>query len=87
MCGCMPLSYSNPITAKSWSPVPEKNAELKQKLLELQSEHRDLDDVIKRLSQESYVDQLQLRRLKKRKLILKDRIEKLNSLLIPDLNA
>jgi len=67
--------------------VSDKNAELNQELLDVQSEHRDLDDVIKRLSQEPYVDQLQMRRLKKRKLILKDRIEKLNSMLIPDLNA
>lgn len=67
--------------------MSDKNAELNQELLDVQSEHRDLDDVIKRLSQEPYVDQLQMRRLKKRKLILKDRIEKLNSMLIPDLNA
>ncbi len=67
--------------------MPNNNEELKQELFEIQSEHRDLDDIINRLSQEPYVDQLQLRRLKKRKLILKDRIEKLNSLLIPDLNA
>ncbi len=60
---------------------------IRQILQELQIEHRDLDDVITRLSLETYPDQLQLRRLKKRKLMLKDRIQKLKSLLIPDLGA
>ncbi len=60
---------------------------LQIKLQELQLEHRDLDDVIARLSESAYVDQLQLRRLKKRKLYLKDAISRLQSRLIPDLNA
>jgi len=60
---------------------------LQMKLHELQQEHRDLDDVIARLSESAYVDQLQLRRLKKRKLYLKDAIARLESRLIPDLNA
>lgn len=63
---------------------PEK---IRQLIQELQIEHRDLDDVIARLSKESYPDQLQLRRLKKRKLMLKDRIHLLKSMLIPDLDA
>lgn len=50
-------------------------------------EHRDLDDVVARLALDPFVDQLRLRRLKKRKLMLKDQIERLKSLLIPDLNA
>ena len=58
-----------------------------QRLRELRIEHRDLDDVICRLSMDLYVDELQLRRLKKRKLILKDQIMRLESELIPDLNA
>lgn len=57
------------------------------KLKELRVQHRDLDDVIARLAVDPYVDQLQLRRLKKRKLQLKDMIAKLESELIPDLNA
>ncbi|MBW8054851.1 MAG: YdcH family protein [Acidiferrobacterales bacterium] len=60
---------------------------LQARIKELQIEHRDLDDVIARLSKEVYVDQLQLRRLKKRKLQLKDIIERLRSKLIPDLDA
>ncbi|HEX9706915.1 MAG TPA: YdcH family protein [Steroidobacteraceae bacterium] len=57
------------------------------RLRELRIEHRDLDDVICRLSLDIYVDELQLRRLKKRKLMLKDQILRLESELIPDLNA
>jgi len=58
-----------------------------QRLRELRIEHRDLDDVICRLSLDIYIDELQLRRLKKRKLMLKDQIMRLESELIPDLNA
>jgi hypothetical protein len=57
------------------------------RLRELRIEHRDLDDVICRLSLDLYIDELQMRRLKKRKLMLKDQIMRLESELIPDLNA
>jgi hypothetical protein len=57
------------------------------RLKELRIEHRDLDDVISRLAEDPWVDQLQLKRLKKRKLMLKDEIAHLESDLIPDLNA
>jgi hypothetical protein len=50
-------------------------------------EHRDLDDVIAELSLNPFVNQMQLSRLKKRKLQLKDQIERIKSNLIPDLNA
>jgi hypothetical protein len=66
------------------------NTELLQrleKLRELRIEHRDLDDVISRLQLDFKVDELQLKRLKKRKLLLKDQITRLESELIPDLNA
>ena len=53
----------------------------------LQLEHRDLDDIIHRLSEDPLVDQLQLRRMKKRKLVIKDMIERLRAKLIPDLDA
>lgn len=66
--------------------MPERDQILSQ-LHELENEHRDLDDIIIRLAGESYVNQIQLRRLKKRKLQLKDRIERLKSSLIPNLNA
>ena len=58
-----------------------------EKLRQLRIEHRDLDEVISRLSLDLHVDQLQLKRLKKRKLMLKDQIARLESQLIPDLNA
>ena len=58
-----------------------------QKLRGLRIEHRDLDEVIARLSLDIHVDELQLKRLKKRKLVLKDQILLLESQLIPDLNA
>jgi len=58
-----------------------------ERLRELRMSHRDLDDLIDRLSEDPLVDQLRLRRLKKRKLQLKDMISRLESELIPDLNA
>jgi len=58
-----------------------------RRLKELRIEHRDLDDVIARLNADLNVDQLRLRRLKKRKLLLRDLIDKMESELIPDLNA
>ncbi len=58
-----------------------------ERLRQLRIEHRDLDDVISRLSLDFKVDELQIKRLKKRKLMLKDQITRLESQLIPDLNA
>ncbi len=60
---------------------------LRQKLAELRSEHRDLDDVISRVTDSGPFDQLQIQRLKKRKLMLKDEISKLESQLLPDIIA
>lgn len=60
---------------------------LKQKINQLQTEHRDLDDVISRLSQSAAQDQIQLQRLKKRKLLLKDQIAILERQLEPDIPA
>jgi len=62
-------------------------AAIAERLAELRMEHRALDEAISRLSEGSYVDQLQLTRLKKRKLYLKDTIARLESALIPDLDA
>jgi hypothetical protein len=58
-----------------------------RRLRELRGEHRKLDAEILKVSDEVYVDQLYLTRLKKRKLMLKDLIVRLESELIPDLNA
>lgn len=66
---------------------PEEEGVLRQRLTELRIEHRDLDEVIARLSENLSVNQLQLRRLKKRKLFLKDIISRIESNLIPDWSA
>jgi len=60
---------------------------LQERLAELKSEHRDLDDVINRMIEQRPVDLIQLQRLKKRKLALKDMIAKIESLLLPDIIA
>ncbi len=65
----------------------EDTETIKQRLAELRAEHRALDDFITSLTENVYVNQLQLRRLKKRKLLLKDMIAKYESKLIPDLDA
>ncbi|GBQ23152.1 hypothetical protein AA0472_1002 [Acetobacter estunensis NRIC 0472] len=59
------------------------NDSMLRRLHELRSEHRDLDTVINRLSLEP-MDQLQIQRLKKRKLVLKDEIAWIENRLIPD---
>ena len=64
-----------------------ENDLVKQKLAYLLSEHRDLDDVIARITEGGPFDQLQIRRLKKRKLLLKDQISQLESQLLPDIIA
>ena len=61
--------------------------EMRVKLEELRTEHRDLDDVIQQLAETSPFNQLQIQRLKKRKLALKDQITKLESKLLPDIIA
>ncbi|HVJ60958.1 MAG TPA: DUF465 domain-containing protein [Burkholderiaceae bacterium] len=58
-----------------------------RRIVELQVEHRDLDDAISRLSIQSGVDELQLRRLKKRKLQIKDMLVQLQMQLVPDIPA
>ena len=58
-----------------------------EKLRALRIEHRDLDEVIDRLTMDIHTNELQLKRLKKRKLMLKDQITRMESQLIPDLNA
>ncbi|MGH8403792.1 MAG: YdcH family protein [Gammaproteobacteria bacterium] len=63
------------------------NQGIRAKLEQLRVEHRDLDMAISRLADDSHTNELQLKRLKKRKLQLKDYIAKLESLMIPDLDA
>ena len=60
---------------------------IKERLAALRLEHRDLDDVIARISEQAPFNQLQIRRLKKRKLMLKDHIIMLENELLPDIIA
>lgn len=60
---------------------------LRTKLLELKTEHRDLDDAITSLRTHTAVDQLQVARLKRKKLALKDQIISLEDQLLPDIIA
>jgi hypothetical protein len=62
-------------------------AMLEQRIMQLKIEHRDLDDVIKRLGEQLVYDQLQLQRLKRRKLLLKDQIAWLERQVDPDIPA
>ncbi len=65
----------------------EERVQIEQRLQALEVEHYDLDDVIARLVRDPSQDQLQLRRLKKRTLFLKDQIQRLRGRLIPDIIA
>lgn len=65
----------------------EERHRLEQQLYEIKQEHRDLDDVINRLLLTPDVEELQLKRFKKRKLKLKDRMLQLENALIPDILA
>ncbi len=60
---------------------------LRLRLTELETEHRDLDDIIARIAETAPFDQLQIQRLKKRKLLLKDQIAYVKSRLVPDIIA
>lgn len=63
---------------------PVEQSRLAQRLVELRTEHRDLDAAIARMQADIAADELAVKRLKKRKLLLKDAIERLESALIPD---
>jgi hypothetical protein len=58
-----------------------------RRLEEMRTEHRDLDDVIRKIMAAPPFDQLQIQRLKKRKLLLKDMISRAESELLPDIIA
>ncbi|KGQ19137.1 hypothetical protein LF41_3169 [Lysobacter dokdonensis DS-58] len=63
---------------------PGELARIAQRVIELKLEHRDLDAAIARLQADIDTDELTIKRLKKRKLQLKDSISRLESALIPD---
>ena len=64
-----------------------EDEELETLLLKLREEHRDLDDSISALNHSNTADQLQIQRLKKKKLKLKDHISQLEDKLLPDIIA
>jgi hypothetical protein len=64
-----------------------QEVQLRVQLRMLEKEHRELDEEIAKLEVEGSIDQLHLRRLKKMKLSLKDRIAKLEAMIIPDIIA
>lgn len=67
--------------------LPEQIEQTKRRIIELGIEHRDLDDIIARLMHDPERDELQIRRLKKRKLWLKDEITRLQMQITPDIPA
>jgi hypothetical protein len=76
---------------KNRSGKSTKNMNEQEKLQELlavlKAEHRDLDDAINALSQRAVPDMIQIQRLKKRKLVLRDEITRTESKLLPDIIA
>jgi len=68
-------------------PTDEERALLRLRIAQMEIEHRDLDQVIERLALDPSQDELQMRRLKKRKLLLKDQISRMRARLIPDIVA
>ena len=69
------------------SLTEEERMQIEARIAALEIEHQDLDDVIARLSGHPQQDHLQLRRFKKRKLVLKDSISRLKIQLVPDIPA
>ena len=65
----------------------EKNSELIKKLRHCEEEHRDLDEIISTLHEKKTVNLMQIKRLKKRKLILRDKIRQIKNELEPDIIA
>jgi hypothetical protein len=65
----------------------EEEKEIRRELAELRQEHRDLDAAIAALAESPVLDTIRLQRLKKRKLMLKDRIASLDDRLFPDIIA
>ena len=84
---CRTYTPIPPTTALHRMPDREETDAIEARIAELKLEHRDLDDVVQRLMQTPVQDQLQLQRLKKRKLLVKDQIAILERQLTPDIRA
>jgi hypothetical protein len=72
---------------QQFAEIMNEQEKLQEFLLQLKAEHRDLDDAISALSQRSVPDMVQIQRLKKRKLALRDEITRTESKLLPDIIA
>ena len=77
---------ARPISEKTRMPELSEH-EIRQELAQLRQEHSDLDAAIEAMMETGKADHLQVQRLKKRKLILKDRMSALEDMLLPDIIA
>ena len=87
LCRVDKASFIKEGTPPSGTKNMEDEEELRERLIELQHEHKDLDQIIERLMHAQPIDMFQIQRLKKRKLQLKDMINKIESDLLPDIIA
>nr|WP_311195706.1 DUF465 domain-containing protein [Aestuariispira ectoiniformans] len=93
MLGCArgrncPNLIDNSLGKRSANSMDEQEEQaLRHRIEELRIEHKDLDDVIARITEEPPFNHLQVQRLKKKKLSIKDEILRLESQLIPDIIA
>ena len=82
------MANDRPSQMGTMMDLTDEEAQLiRGKIEALKVEHRDLDDIIERLARDPNLDELQIRRLKRRKLLLKDQIALLESQLVPDIPA
>ena len=82
------MGNDRPLQMGTMMDLTDEEAQLiRGKVEALKVEHRDLDDIIERLARDPNLDELQIRRLKRRKLLLKDQIALLESQLVPDIPA
>ena len=73
---------------KTWkNGLSMEDKKIKLRINELSFEHKDLDDAINLLKEKPFIDELQMQRMKRRKLKIKDEIQLLESKLIPDIEA
>jgi hypothetical protein len=86
LCATLRIERDRDCVQVAMTTSPE-SSEMEQRLMELRAAHRALDARIQALAQDGLVDQLELQRLKKQKLAMKDQIARLESDLLPDIIA
>ena len=87
MLGRARRESARPLARETARMTDEEEKVLKERLAQLREEHRDLDSAIVALEETTVRDQLQLTRMKKRKLQLKDLIARIEAVLLPDIIA